>query len=109
MTADVTDAGPARPPDPTAGYAPGENRPLKAYAVLSGAFFTALAGSLVAARAGGRALDRPGVADVALAGLATQKVSRLLAKDKVMSFVRAPFTRFQESAGHGELEEEPRG
>jgi hypothetical protein len=36
-------------------------------------------------------------------------VSRLIAKDKVTSFVRAPFTRFQERSGHGELEEAPRG
>jgi hypothetical protein len=44
-----------------------------------------------------------------MAGIATQKVSRLIAKDKVTSFVRAPFTRFQEKAGHGEVEEQPRG
>jgi Protein of unknown function (DUF1360) len=27
----------------------------------------------------------------------------------VTSFLRAPFTTFQESSGHGEVEEEPRG
>jgi Protein of unknown function (DUF1360) len=96
-------------PDPTVGYAPGERRPLAAYAVLTGAFFAALGGSLVAARARGRDIDRPGALDVALHGLAIQKVSRLIAKDKVMSFVRAPFTRFQEASGQGELEEAPRG
>jgi hypothetical protein len=97
------------PPDPTAGYAPGEGRPLAAYGLLMGAFFSGLGGALAAARAAGRELDRPAVADVVLYGLATQKVSRLIAKDKVTSFLRAPFTRFQESAGHGELEEAPRG
>jgi hypothetical protein len=96
-------------PDPTAGYAPGEERPLGSYAVLTGAFFAALGGALVAARATGRELDRPGLADVALAGLATQKVSRLITKDKVTSFIRAPFTRLQEPSGHGELEEAARG
>jgi hypothetical protein len=44
-----------------------------------------------------------------LTGLATQKVSRLIAKDKVTSFLRAPFTRYQEPSGHGELSEQPRG
>lgn len=97
------------PPDPTAGYAPGEDRPLAAYGLLMGAFFGGLGGALAAARAGGRELDRPAVTDVVLYGLATQKVSRLIAKDKVTSFLRAPFTRFQESAGYGELEEAPRG
>lgn len=99
----------AAAPEASAGYAPGEHRPLAAYAILSGAFATTMGGALAAARARGRALDRPALADVALAALATQKVSRLLAKDKVTSFLRAPFTRFQETAGHGELEEAPRG
>jgi hypothetical protein len=97
------------PPDPTVGYAPGEQRPLAAYALLMGAFFGGLGGALAAARATGRELDRPGLAEVLLYGLATQKVSRLIAKDKVTSFLRAPFTRFQDTAGHGELEEAPRG
>jgi Protein of unknown function (DUF1360) len=97
------------PSDPTSGYAPGEGRPLGAYGLLTGAFFAGLTGALAAARATGRDIDRPSLADVALHGLATQKVSRLIAKDKVTSFLRAPFTRFQDTAGHGELEEAPRG
>jgi hypothetical protein len=91
------------------GYAPGEQRPLAAYAVLSGGFFAVLGGCLAAARATGRDIDRPSMADVVLHGLATQKLSRLIAKDKVTSVIRAPFTRFQEASGHGELEEAPRG
>jgi len=47
--------------------------------------------------------------DVLLVGIATHKLSRLIAKDKVTSFLRAPFTRFQEPSGHGEAEEEPCG
>jgi uncharacterized protein DUF1360 len=94
---------------PVAGYAPGEERPLAPYLVLTGAFGAGLVGSLVAARRSGRRLDRPGAVDVVLAGLATQKLSRLLAKDKVTSFVRAPFTEFEEPSGYGELSEKPRG
>jgi hypothetical protein len=90
-------------------YAHGHQRPLGGYAVLSAAFFAAFGGALAAARASGKELDRPGLADVALGALATQKVSRLITKDKVTSFIRAPFTRFQDTAGHGELEEEARG
>jgi Protein of unknown function (DUF1360) len=90
-------------------YAPGEGRPLVPYALLAGGFFAALGGGLAAARATGRELERPGIPDVILHGLATQKVSRLIAKDKVTSVLRAPFTRFQDTAGHGELEEAPRG
>jgi hypothetical protein len=103
-TNDIPRAG-----DPTTGYAPGEGRPLAAYAALTAAFFAGLGGALAAARAGGREIDRPGAVDILVHGLATQKVSRLIAKDKVTSFLRAPFTRYQEPAGHGELEEAPRG
>lgn len=90
-------------------YAPGEDRPLGPYVVLSGTFGALLVGALGAARATGRDVDRPGAVDVLLAGLATQKVSRLVAKDKVTSFIRAPFTRYQEPSGYGELSEAPRG
>jgi hypothetical protein len=96
-------------PDPTAGYAEGEERPLASYAVLSGAFCAALGGALALARARGRDIDRPTVPDVVLHGLATQKLSRLIAKDKATSFLRAPFARYQDAAGHGELDEAPRG
>jgi hypothetical protein len=94
-----------------AGYAEdSEHRPLAGYAVLGGSFAAALGGSLLAARRAGRPLpERVPVADVVLAGIATHKLSRLIAKDKVTAFMRAPFTRFQEPAGHGEVEEEPRG
>jgi hypothetical protein len=87
-----------------------EHRPLGGYAVLTVAFGAALAGALIAARPAGRELpERLTTQDVVLAGIATHKLSRLIAKDKVTSFARAPFTRFQEKAGHGELEEEARG
>ena len=90
-------------------YAHGEKRPLGGYAILTAGFAAAFGGALAAAHKSGKELERPGLADVALTALATQKLSRLIAKDKVTSFVRAPFTRFQESSGHGEVEEAPRG
>jgi hypothetical protein len=101
----------ATPNDAVAGYAPPhEHRPLGAYTGMTAAFGALFGGSLAAFRASGRELpERLSPGDLLLAGVATHKVSRLLAKDKVTSFIRAPFTRFQEPAGHGELEEAPRG
>ena len=64
-------------------------------------------GSLAAAA--GELPEEYGVLDVALIGIATHKLARLITKDKVTAFLRAPFTRYQEPAGHGELEEAPRG
>src|SRR3954453_9957472 len=85
-------------------------RPLGAYAVLTGAFGASLGGALIAARLTGRELpERWSTQDLVLAGVATHKVSRLITKDKITSALRAPFTRFQEKTGHGELEEAARG
>lgn len=88
----------------------GEHRPLAGYAILATTFGVALGGGLLLARRQGRALpENVGGYDVVLIGVATHKVSRLLTKDKVTSVVRAPFTRFQRKAGHGEVEEAARG
>jgi hypothetical protein len=94
----------------TTDYAPDhEHRPLAGYAVLSGGFAAALGAALLDAQRSGGLPERIGAADLVLAGVATHKVSRLLSKDKVTSFIRAPFTRYQESSGHGEVEETARG
>jgi len=67
-------------------------------------------GGLAVLRARGRPLpDRVSPADVVLVGIATHKLARLMTKDRVTSFARAPFTRFEEPTGHGEVSEEPRG
>jgi hypothetical protein len=91
------------------GYAH-EHRPLLGYSMLTAGFFAGFAGALLAARRSGRELPgRVGPWDVITAGAATHKLSRLLAKDRVTSFLRAPFTEYEDSSGHGELEEKPRG
>lgn len=93
------------------GYAPpDEERPLAAYGALATTFGASMAASLALLRANGRELpERPSAADLLLLGVATHKLSRLITKDRVTSFVRAPFTRYQEPAGHGEIDEQPRG
>lgn len=97
--------------DVARGYAPDhEHRPLAGYATLSAAFSAAFAGSLVAAqRHAGELPARVETRDIVLMGVATHKVTRLLAKDRVTSFLRAPFAEYQDRAGHGELEEKARG
>ena len=95
----------------TEGYAdPHEHRPLAGYTAISAAFTAAFAGSLVAVRRRGHELpERIETRDIVLMGLATHKLTRLLGKDRVTSFLRAPFTEYQDRAGHGELEERARG
>lgn len=93
------------------GYSPpGEQRPLASYGALTALFGAGVVAATVAnRRAGNRLPERIGAGDIVLIGVATHKVSRLLTRDKVTSFLRAPFTRFREPAGHGEVEEAPRG
>ena len=62
-------------------------------------------------RRSGRELpERFPAGDLFLMSVGTYKLSRLIAKDRITSFVRAPLTRFQgESDRPGEVSEEPRG
>jgi hypothetical protein len=67
-------------------------------------------GALLIAKRAGRALpERIGAADLVTIGVASHKLSRLIAKDKVTSPLRAPFTEFEEDGGPAELEERARG
>lgn len=96
--------------DPAAGYSPGEQRSLAAYSVLTAIFGAGFAGGLAAAyRHRGGWPERVEPLDIVTVGIATHKLARLITKDKVTAFIRAPFVRYEESSGQGEVEEEPRG
>ncbi len=96
---------------PLDGYAPDHaHRPLGGYFVLSSVFEASFVGALVAAHRAGRPLPPEiGLKDIVLTGVATHKLARIIAKDKVTSYLRAPFTRFQEPTGYGEVSEQARG
>jgi hypothetical protein len=88
----------------------GGERPLAPYAGLTAAYGAAALAAVAALRRRGHELpDRYSTGDVLLVGIATHKISRLLAKDKVTAFLRAPFTRYEGASGHGEVEEQPCG
>ncbi len=65
--------------------------------------------ALTAWRRGLRLPDTVPAWDVALLGTATFKASRLLTKDKVTSFLRAPFTRREREGEGSEVMDAPRG
>jgi len=92
-------------------YAPASERPpLLSYATLMGVFAALFGSGLVAAKRTGRELPtRIGGADLVTIGVASHKLSRLIAKDKVTSPLRAPFTELEGQGGPGELEERSRG
>jgi uncharacterized protein DUF1360 len=73
-------------------------------------FNASFAGLMLLARRGGRELpERIGGGDLALIGVASHKLSRLISKDKVTSPLRAPFTELEGSGGPSEFEESSRG
>jgi hypothetical protein len=87
-----------------------EEPPLVPFAVLIGIFNLLLGAALALARRSGRGLpERIEAADLLSIGVASHKVSRLLAKDKVTRPLRAPFTELEGEGGPSELEESARG
>ncbi|NGY60583.1 DUF1360 domain-containing protein [Lentzea sp. NEAU-D13] len=87
----------------------GEGRPLPGYLLAIGSYTTLAGVVAVAGRlTGARLPERFSLGDTTLVGVATHKASRLLTKEAVTSPLRAPFTRYEEPAGHAELKESPR-
>jgi hypothetical protein len=81
-------------------------RPLAAYAGLLGAY-TGLVGGMAAVVRRRRVPlpERWSTGDLALLSVATFRLSRLVTKDSVTAVVRAPFARYEEPAGEGEVNE----
>jgi hypothetical protein len=91
------------------GYDGGE-QPLPSYAALAGLFNLILAVVLLIAKKTGRQIpERIEAQDIALLGVATHKLSMLLAKDAITSPLRAPFTELQEKQSPKKVDEKPRG
>ncbi len=81
---------------------------MRDYATLIG-LFNATLGAFLFWRWRSPARQEVTTGDLFLLGIATQKVSRVLARDRVAQPLRAPFTEFEKPAGAGEVEEKARG
>ncbi|HXG85274.1 MAG TPA: DUF1360 domain-containing protein [Pyrinomonadaceae bacterium] len=93
-----------------AGYKGGEEMPLASYAILLGIYNAAFLALLTAARNSKDELpEKFSFANLLLLGVATHKLSRIIAKDRVTSPLRAPFTEYIEPAGQSEIKEKVRG
>ncbi|CAL9358641.1 hypothetical protein SUDANB176_00628 [Streptomyces sp. enrichment culture] len=91
------------------GYDEGEV-PLGGYAALATTFVAGVGlFAAVARRRGVRLPDTVPPWDLFLLATATFKGSRLLSKDKITSFLRAPFTRREREAEAGEVMDASRG
>jgi hypothetical protein len=91
-------------------YSPDEPKSLGGYAVLTATFASAVAAYTAAHIRSDRELpSRLPAGDFVVMALATQKLARVITKDRVTSFVRSPFTRYTGDAGPSEVSEQPRG
>src|SRR2546423_4216054 len=95
--------------DKTAEKEECEEQLLTEYATMLGFYVTTAAMLTGLAKQRGRLPRRFGLLDLALLGIATHKLSRIISKDRITSILRAPFVSYIRSAGAGEVEEEPRG
>src|SRR5207247_5818536 len=86
-----------------------EEQLLAEYAALLGFYIASVAVLTGAAIEQKRFPKRFGLLDLALLGIATHKLSRIVAKDRITGILRAPFVNYIRSASGGEVEEEPRG
>ncbi len=92
------------------GYAPDTERPLAGYASLVGGYATGAAAFALSLRASNKRLpERIPAADLLLLAIGTHKISWIMAKDRVTSFLRAPLTRYEGPDGTSDVVETPRG
>lgn len=83
--------------------------PIGGYGAIAGTF-ALLFGGMLAALGKRRRLPRTyGAADVALFGVATHKLTRIVTRDWVTIPFRAPFTHYEGNDGAGEVKESSRG
>lgn len=83
--------------------------PLGGYALLIATYSSASVAAVVAAKRRQLLPDRPRVDDLLLIAVATQRLSRLVTKDRVATVLRAPFTTYQGEGGPAEVEEAATG
>ena len=86
-----------------------EEQLLAEYAALLGFYIASVAVLTGAAIEQKRLPKRFRLLDLALLGIATHKLSRIVAKDRITGILRAPFVSYVRSSSAGEVEEEPRG
>ena len=86
------------------------DRPLGGYLATMSTYAAATgAAALVTRWRGVRLPSAVPITDVALLGVATYRISRLLTRESIASPLRARYTRYVDKAGPGEIQEEPRG
>lgn len=87
----------------------GEDIPIGGYATTMAVFASSLASMLWLAHRARKLPERVAVRDIAVMGVATHRLARIVSRDRVAIPLRAPFTHYEGSAGAGMVKEAPRG
>ncbi len=90
------------------GYAD-SYQPMGGYIALATVFNAGLVTALILAERRGGLPEEIETRDIVVLGLATHKLARLLTKDSVTSFLRAPFVHLEDKSGTNSLTERARG
>jgi hypothetical protein len=81
-------------------------RPVAGYTALLGTYTFGSAVAVATLRGRRDSVRRLDLRTIVLLAIATEHLSRLIAKDSITAVVRRPFTRFVEATGEGEVNEE---
>jgi hypothetical protein len=91
-------------------YGASDEMPLPGYAALLAIYAVGFGGLLaLASRVGSPRTRSLRLRDLLLVGIATHKLTRTITRDRATAPLRARFTAYKRSLGHGEVEEEARG
>jgi hypothetical protein len=83
--------------------------PIGGYATMMVVFLGSFVGLVTLARAAGALPERVAARDIALLGVATHKLTRIVTRERVTIPLRVPFTHYEGRDGAGQVKEEPRG
>jgi hypothetical protein len=86
-----------------------DDLPIGGYAVLITAFVSSFSALVIAAKRANQLPARVEPVDIALLGIATHKLTRIVSRERIAIPLRAPFTRYEGRDGAGLVKEEPRG
>jgi hypothetical protein len=87
----------------------GEDLPIGGYAAMMTVFMGTFVGLVAAARKADVLPGRVSFRDIALLGVATHKLTRIVTREKVTIPLRVPFTHYEGRDGAGQVKEKPRG
>ena len=83
--------------------------PIGGYVTMMGVFLGSFVGLVTVARATSALPKRVPFRDVALIGIATHKLTRIVTRERVTIPLRVPFTHYEGRDGAGQVNEKPRG